>query len=324
MSRALLVTRGADPATTLVDRPEPSPGTGEALVAVSWSSLNFKDALALGGRPGVIRAEHLVAGIDLVGTVVTLGPETSGVAPGDRVLVNGCGLGETRDGGLADHAAVPLDALVPVPAAFTDRQAAAIGTAGFTAALAAIALDAAPAGPIAVTGAGGGVGSLAIALLARAGREVVAVTRDPGSAAHLLALGASSAIGLDEARGSGRPLDSERWAGAVDTLGGPVLAGLIASSAYDGVVASCGLAAEPALPTTVMPFILRGVSLVGINSVLTPRARRLAAWDRLARDLDPELLERITTEVALDGAVAAAEALLAGSHRGRTIVRLAD
>lgn len=317
--RALVVTRGAEPAAALVEVPDPVVETGQVLVAVHYSSLNFKDALALGGRPGVVRAERLIAGIDLVGEVAASGAE--GVAIGDRVLVNGCGLGETRDGGLAEFALVPADAIVPVPAAFTLRQAAAIGTAGYTAQLAVTALDDAPAdGPIAVSGARGGVGSIVIALLAAAGRELVAVTRDPSAVDDLRRLGVDRAIGLDEARGSGRALDSELWAGAVDNLGGAVLAGLIAATRYDGVVASCGMAADAGLATTVMPFILRGVRLVGINSVLTPRARRLAAWDRLARELDPAVLEGLVDEVALAEAPLVAARLLAGEHRGRTVV----
>ncbi|MBN9605518.1 MAG: acryloyl-CoA reductase [Actinomycetales bacterium] len=317
--RALVVTRGAEPAAALVEVPDPVVGAGQVLVAVHYSSLNFKDALALGGRPGVVRAERLIAGIDLVGEVAASG--TDGVAVGDRVLVNGCGLGETRDGGLAEFALVPGDAVVPVPAAFTLRQAAAIGTAGYTAQLAVTTLDDAPEeGPIAVSGARGGVGSIAIALLARAGREVVAVTRDPSAVDDLRRLGVERAIRLDEARGSGRALDSELWAGAVDNLGGAVLAGLIAATRYDGVVASCGMAADAGLATTVMPFILRGVRLVGINSVLTPRARRIAAWERLARELDPAVLEGLVDEVPLAEAPQVAARLLSGEHRGRTVV----
>ena len=304
--RALRAVKGA--AATVVEEDEPA-GDG-VLVDVTYSSVNYKDALAITGRPGVIRAETLIAGIDLVGTRRDTG---------ERVLVNGCGLGETHDGGLAEVARVPEEWLVPVPSRMTDAQAAAIGTAGYTAALCVLAL-AGVEGEVVVTGSTGGVGSIAIALLAATGREVAAVTGKADQHDYLRSLGATAIVDRAELEAPGKPLQSERWAGAVDTVGGAVLANVLSQTRYGGIVTACGLAAATDVTASMMPFILRAVSLVGVNSVFTPRERRLAAWQLLDRDLGTGLLDSLTTSIGLDAAVATAERMLAGDTTGRIVV----
>ena len=304
--RALRAIRGT--AATVVEEDEPA-GDG-VLVDVTYSSVNYKDALAITGRPGVIRAETLIAGIDLVGT-----PRGTR----ERVLVNGCGLGETHDGGLAEVALVPEEWLVPVPSRMTDAQAAAIGTAGYTAALCVLALSDVD-GEILVTGATGGVGSIAIALLAATGREVAAVTGKADQHDYLRSLGATTIVDRSELEVPGRPLQSERWAGAVDTVGGPVLANVLSQTRYGGVVTTCGIAGSTDVTASMMPFILRAVSLVGINSVYTPRDRRLDAWQLLDRELDLALLDRLTTSIGLGDAVAAGDRMIAGETTGRIVV----
>jgi acrylyl-CoA reductase (NADPH) len=308
MVRALQVVKGS--AGTVVEVDEPA-GDG-VLVDVTYSSLNYKDALAVTGRPGVIRAEKLIAGIDLVGTRRDTG---------ERVLVNGCGLGETHDGGLAQVARVPEEWLVPVPGAFTDEQAAAIGTAGYTAALCVLALhDGGLSGDVVVTGATGGVGSIAIALLAAGGFSVSAVSGKDDQTGYLTELGAATVVPRDTLDTAGKPLQSEQWSGAVDTVGGTVLANILAQTRYGGTVAACGMAGSPDVTASMMPFILRAVSLVGVNSVFTPRERRLAAWQLLARDLDTGLLDSFTASIGLDEVVAVAGTMLAGETTGRIVV----
>lgn len=304
--RALRVTKGSG--GSVVEEDEPA-GDG-VLVDVTYSSVNYKDALAVTGRPGVIRADTLIAGIDLVGTRRDTG---------ERVLVNGCGLGETHDGGLAEVARVPEEWLVPVPPRLSDAQAAAIGTAGYTAALCVLAL-ADVHGEVVVTGATGGVGSIAIALLAATGRDVAALTGKALQHDYLRSLGATAIIDRAELETPGKPLQSERWAGAVDTVGGPVLANVLSQTRYGGVVTACGLAGATDVTASMMPFILRAVTLVGINSVFTPRDRRLAAWDLLDRELDLGLLDAMTASVGLDEVVAVAETMIAGEATGRIIV----
>lgn len=302
--RALEVTKGSAGAVVELAAPE---GDG-VLIDVTYSSLNFKDALAVTGRPGVIRAERLIAGIDLVGTRRDTG---------ERVLVNGCGLGETHDGGLAEVARVPEEWLVPVPERFTNAQAAAIGTAGYTAALCVLALDDIGDGEVVVTGATGGVGSLAIMLL---DREVVAVTGKASEHDYLRRLGATGILDRAELETPGKPLQSERWAGGVDTVGGPVLANVLSQTRYGGIVAACGLAGSAEVTASMMPFILRAVSLVGINSVYTPRDLRGRAWALLDDRLDTALLDSLTASVALDEVVPTAERMLAGETTGRVVV----
>jgi len=321
MARALQVTTGAGPAT-LADIPDTEIGDGPVTIDVEWSSLNYKDALAITGRPGVIRAERLIAGIDLAGTVRE-SPDPDQPA-GTRVLINGRGLGETHDGGLATFARVPGDWAIPIPDRFTTRQAAAIGTAGYTAALCVLALGGTTGstydGEILVTGATGGVGSLAIALLSRAGHTVAAVTGKPHEHDYLRGLGATTIVDRAELEVQGRPLQSERWSGAIDTVGGPVLANVLAQTRYGGTVAACGMAGAPDVTASMMPFILRGITLAGVNSVFTPPALRDAAWRLLDRDLDTGLLDALTASIELQDAVAAAERMLAGETTGRIAV----
>jgi acrylyl-CoA reductase (NADPH) len=238
------------------------------------------------------------------------------------VVLGGVGLGETRHGGYAERMRVPADPLMRVPEAFGTRRAAAIGTAGFTAAQAVLALErhGLPDGEVLVTGATGGVGSIAIALLARSGRQVVASTGDPDASKYLAELGASEVIDRRDLQGEGRPLQSTRWAGAVDSVGGRTLANVLAQTRYGGAVAAVGLVEGPELTGTLMPFILRAVSLLGINSVTPSLETRIAAWARLERDLDPDLLDRLTTEVALSELEPWAPRILRGELRGRTVV----
>ncbi len=320
MARALQVTKGSPAA--LLDIPDADIGDGPVTIDVEWSSLNYKDALALTGRPGIIRKDRLIAGIDLVGTV----RDSSDPAhtPGDRVLVNGRGLGETHDGGLATLARVPGDWPIRVPDRFSNAQAAAIGTAGYTAALCVLALGGTTGstydGEIVVTGATGGVGSFAIALLARAGHTVAAVTGKHGEHDYLKNLGATTIIDRADLDAPGKPLQHERWSGAIDTVGGTVLANVLSQTRYGGTIAACGNAADPWVTASMMPFILRAVSLVGVNSVVTPPTARDAAWRLLDRDLDTDLLDGLTTSIGLQDAVQTAERMLAGQTTGRIAV----
>lgn len=294
---------------------------GDVSIDVEFSSINFKDGLAIGGRPGVIKNYPLIPGIDLVGTVSASGhPRWT---PGDHVILNGWGAGEVHHGGLAERARVSGDWLVALPDGMSAERAAAIGTAGFTAMLAVLALEkhGIPGGDLLVTGAAGGVGSIAIALLARLGHRVVASTGRVEETDFLVKLGAADVINrttLSDA--GGRPLQSQRWAGAVDSVGSHTLANVLAQTSYGGIVAACGLAQGADLPTSVLPFILRAVTLAGINSVQAPIALRTEAWSRLASDLDVDLLDSLTTTVGLADACAAASAILAGSIRGRTVI----
>ncbi|MET4782992.1 MDR family oxidoreductase [Glaciihabitans sp. UYNi722] len=316
MFRALQITDAT--ATLRDDVTDDELGDGDVTIDVEYSSLNFKDGLALAGRPGVAKISPLIPGIDLVGTVAA--SESPDWAVGDHVLVNGWGIGETHNGGLGERARVKGEWLVPLPEAISAKRAAAIGTAGFTAMLAVLALEKGGAtdGDLLVTGAAGGVGSVAIALLAKLGHRVVASTGREKEADYLRSLGAAEIIGrIGE---PGKPLQSQRWAGAVDSAGGPTLANVLAQTRYGGTVASCGLAQSADLPTTVMPFILRAVTLAGINSVFAPTPLREEAWDRLATDLDLDLLDSMTSTIDLADAIGRADVILAGGVRGRTVV----
>lgn len=325
MVRALQVTRSDEGATlAFVDLVDDELGEGEVLLDVAYSSLNYKDGLAVRGERGVARVSPLIPGIDVVGTVRDSSDERW--SPGDEVVLTGAGLGETRNGGYATRARVPSDYLVRVPERLGMRRAAAIGTAGFTAAQALLALERSglPDGDIIVTGASGGVGSIAVALVAASGRRVVGATGHPDDRGYLERLGAAELIDRSELQQSGRPLQASRWAGAIDVVGGTTLATLLAQTRYGGAVASCGLVESPELTTTVMPFILRGVSLLGVNSVEAPLATRARVWERLARDLDVGLLDSLTTEIGLDEVPAYASRILAGDTRGRIAVRVAS
>ena len=299
------------------------PATG-VLVQPEFSTLNYKDGLALTNRSPVVRQWPMVPGIDGAGTV--LESTHADWQAGDKFIHNGWGVGETRWGCLATRARLEGDWLVKLPNAFTARQAMAIGTAGYTAMLCVMALERhglkAGSGEVLVTGATGGVGSVAVALLAKLGHTVVAATGKTAEADYLLKLGAKSVIDRAELSAAGKPLQKERWAGVVDAVGSHTLVNALAQTRYGGAVAACGLAQGIDLPGTVMPFILRGVALLGIDSVMAPLTLRQQAWARLATDLDPTLLETMTTEVPLEGALQAAERLMAGQVRGRVVVRL--
>jgi len=295
---------------------------GDVTIRVDYSTLNYKDGLAITGKAPVVRKYPMVPGIDLAGTVEA--SSHAGWKAGDRVVLNGWGVGETHWGGLAQKARLRGDWLVPLPAAFTAQQAMAIGTAGYTAALCVLALErhgVTPAqGEILVTGANGGVGSVAIALLAKRGYTVVAATGRLQEAAYLKSLGAAEVIDRAQFAEAGKPLGKERWAGAVDTLGSHTLANICATARYGATVTACGLAQGMDLPASVAPFILRGVTLAGIDSVMAPLASRLAAWQRLASDLDPALLGAIGHCVGLAEAIPEARRLMEGTVRGRVVV----
>lgn len=324
MFPALYLTRADGGATqaelrtlSLEDLPE-----GEVLVRVCHSTLNYKDALAITGQSPVVRSFPMVPGIDFAGTVERSADPR--FAPGDAVVLNGWGTGETRWGGLAGYATTRADWLVPLPAGMTAQQAMSIGTAGYTAMLCVMALEAhgvqPDAGPVLVTGANGGVGSIAIALLARLGYTVTASTGRPEEAEHLHALGASGIIDRTTLGSPGKPLQKENWAAAIDAVGSHTLANVLASIRYGGVVAACGLAQGMELPASVAPFILRGVTLAGVDSVYAPLERRRTAWQRLAVELPAEVIERNTRVVGLADALALAPDLLAGRVRGRMVV----
>ena len=295
---------------------------GDVTVAVSHSTVNYKDGLALTGASPVVRRWPMIPGIDFAGTVEASSHE--GIAVGDEVILNGWGVGETHLGGYAERARVPGGWLVPRPDAFTAAQAMAIGTAGYTAMLCVLALErhgvGPDAGPILVTGASGGVGSVAVALLSKLGYEVLASTGRLDEADYLRALGAADVLDRAELSEPGRPLGKERWAGAVDSVGSHTLANVLASTRYGGTVAACGLAQGMDLPGSVAPFILRGVTLAGVDSVMAPKPARLEAWDRLARDLDPAKLDALTEVRPLADAPALAPEILAGRIRGRVVL----
>lgn len=296
---------------------------GEVLVRVAYSSLNYKDGLAITGAGKVIRNFPMVPGIDLAGTVLeSASPEYK---PGDPVILTGWGVGERHWGGLSELARVRAEWLVPLPEGLTLQQAMGIGTAGFTAMLAVMALEAHsidPAREVLVTGAAGGVGSLAVALLAQRGYRVVASTGRLSEEAYLKSLGAHEILDRAVLGAPSKPLESERFAGAVDTVGGAVLAGVLPRMAYGGSVAACGNAGGVKLETTVFPFILRGVNLLGIDSVMCPKEKRLLAWQRLARELPKPLLEATLQTVSLEEVPALAQAILQGRVRGRVVVKL--
>lgn len=299
-------------------------GQGDVLVKVDYSSLNYKDALAVTGKGKIIRQFPLIPGIDFAGTVVE--SDSANFAAGDAVILTGWGVGERSHGGLAEYARVSADKLVRLPIGLTSRQAMAVGTAGLTAMLCVLALErhgiTPESGEIAVSGASGGVGSVAVAILAKLGYRVVAISGKPELTPWLIELGASSVILRDSISAAARPLESEQYAGAIDTAGSNVLAGLLPRIRYRGCVAACGLAAGFDLNTTVMPFILRGVTLAGVDSVMCPLAERSEAWQRLASDLPLAVLERLAREITLDQVVDACQHMAAGAAQGRIVVNL--
>ena len=297
---------------------------GDVTVAVEWSTLNYKDGLAVTGKAPVVRRFPMIAGIDFAGTVA----QSSNPAwkAGDKVVCNGWGMGETHLGAYAEKARVKGDWLVKLPDGISTRDAMAIGTAGYTAMLSVMALEdhglKPAAGPVVVTGAAGGVGSVATAILGRLGYHVIASTGRASEADYLKHLGAAEIVDRAELAAAPRPLNKERWAGGIDSVGSTTLANLLSMTKYGGAIAACGLAAGMDLPASVAPFILRGVCLLGIDSVMCPIERRRAAWMRLARDLDKSKLTEITSEISLDQVQAEGAKILAGQVRGRIVVKI--
>ncbi len=324
MFRALLLEKNEAFKASVQSVSEDALPAGDVTLEVAYSTLNFKDGLAICNKSPVVRQWPMVAGIDGAGTVI----ESSHPAwkAGDQVVLNGWGVGETHWGCLAQKARLKGDWLVRLPAAFTPRQAMAIGTAGYTAMLCVMALERHGVQPgqgeILVTGASGGVGSVAVALLAKLGFKVVASTGKAAEQGYLKQLGAVDILDRVSLSEPGKPFQKERWAGVVDTVGSHTLANALAQTRYGGAVAACGLAQGMDLPTTVMPFILRNVALLGVDSVMAPLALREQAWARLARDLTPHLLEAMTLEVGLDQAIEQAQRLMAGQVRGRVVVKI--
>lgn len=322
MIKALLVSQSDDAVTSsLADFDEADLPEGDTLIEVLATSINYKDAMAIAGRPGIIKEYPLIPGIDLSGTV--LESENSEFPPGSAVTVNGWGLGEDRHGGFAERSRVPSKWLVHLPAGLSPEQAAAFGTAGYTAALAVLALADSvhpSSGEIIVTGAGGGVGGFSLGLLRALGYTTVAATSRVENADYLMSLGADRVISLEELTGGGsRPLQKSLWAGGVDALGGTALASILAQSQSGAAVTATGLAESPKLDTSVLPFILRGVSLLGINSVYEPMEKRARAWNFLA--LNAELLENLQLQtVSLEQSIPLSEQVLAGRVRGRILV----
>ncbi len=293
---------------------------GDVTVDVSYSTLNYKDALAITGKAPIAKKFPMVPGIDFAGTVAASTRDDLRV--GTKVLANGWGLGESHWGGLAAQARLPGDWLIPIPIEFTESQAMAIGTAGYTAMLCVLALEDAgvTSGDILVTGAAGGVGSVAVSLLAKRGYNVLAATGRPQEQAYLKGLGAAEIIDRNELTGKVRALAKQRWDGAIDVAGSAVLANVLSMTKYGGAVAACGLAAGMDLPASVAPFILRGVRLLGVDSVYAPRPRRLQAWQRLAEDLAVDKLNEMTKTIGLEEALTVSSEVLAGQTRGRVVV----
>ena len=297
---------------------------GDVTVRVEWSTLNYKDGLAITGKAPVVRRFPMIPGIDFAGTVEA--SSHPGWKPGDQVILNGWGCGETHLGAYGEKARVKGDWLVRLPAGMSAREAMSIGTAGYTAMLAVIALERhglTPAsGPVVVTGAAGGVGSVAVAILANRGFQVTVSTGRPAEAAYLRELGASEIIERKELAGPPKPLGKERWAGGIDAVGSTTLANVLSMTRYGGAVAACGLAGGMDLPTTVAPFILRGVSLYGIDSVMRPRADRELAWRGLASELDRGKLAQMTSEIGLGEVIAEGRTIVEGRVRGRIVVKI--
>ena len=322
--RAIVVTNDDKYQAELVDVSDHDLPDGDVLVDVEYSTLNYKDSLAITGASPVVRSFPMVPGVDLSGRVTE--STHAGYAVGDAVVLNGWGVGETHWGGYAEQARLNGDWLIPLPEAFTTREAMAIGTAGYTAMLCVMALEdlgvSPDQGEILVTGAAGGVGSVAVSILSGLGYTVVASTGRAEEADYLTGLGASEVMDRSELSEPGRPMGRERWAGAVDSVGSHTLANVCATTKYGGAVAACGLAQGFDFPATVMPFILRGVTLAGVDSVQCPRDRRIAAWNRLASDLNVGAIDAISTEVGLTEVLELAPQQLAGQVRGRVIVNV--
>jgi acrylyl-CoA reductase (NADPH) len=322
--KAILVSRDEDKkqSVAVTDLTEADLMEGDVTVAVEATTVNYKDGLAITGKAPVIRRWPLVPGIDLAGTVTA--SDHPDWRRGDHVILNGWGVGETHYGAYAARARVKGDWLVPLPEGMSAHDAMAVGTAGYTAMLCVMALErhgiAPDRGPVVVTGAAGGVGSVAVAVLSKLGYHVVASTGREAEKAYLTDLGAAEVIARDELTGPVKPLAKERWAGGVDAVGSTTLANVLSMTAYGGAVAACGLAGGMDLPSSVAPFILRGVSLLGIDSVMAPKDVRLEAWRRIAADLDVAKLKALSTTVRFDGILDAARAIVEGKIRGRVVV----
>lgn len=326
MFRGILIDKAGDQQTVnLRYLDESQLPEGNVTVRVSYSTMNYKDALAITGTSPIVRSYPLIPGVDFAGIVEE--SSYSEFCIGDKVVLNGWGVGEKHWGGLAELARVPGEWLVPLQEPFTMRQAMGLGTAGYTAMLCVLALEKqglSPGhGPVLVTGAAGGVGSVAVAILANLGYEVAAMTGRGQEVDFLKSLGAKEIVSRSAYSEPGKPLSKERWAGAIDVAGGHVLANVCASMQYRGVVAACGLAAGMAFPATVAPFILRGVTLVGVDSVMAPKSERLEAWRRMATDLDLAKLKTLISEVPLESVITEAPRLLSGQIRGRIVVPVA-
>ena len=323
--KALVATKGeTGPTLAFTDFPESELMEGDVTVRVTHSTVNYKDGLAITGRAPVVRRWPMIPGIDFAGRVET--SEHPEFKPGDLVVLNGWGTGETHLGAYAQKSRVKGDWLVPLPAGLNPDEAMAIGTAGYTAMLCVLALEkhgVKPAdGPVVVTGAAGGVGSVAVALLAKAGWHVIASTGRAEEAEYLKGLGAAEIIDRAELSAPGRPLGKERWIAGVDAVGSHTLANVLSMTKYGGAVAACGLAQGMDLPASVAPFILRGVSLLGIDSVMCPKPRRLEAWARLASDLDRDRLALMSTRIPLTDVIDTARAIVDGKVRGRVVVEV--
>jgi acrylyl-CoA reductase (NADPH) len=323
--RALRIDKTeAGQTVTAVDFPESELMEGDVVVRVTHSTVNYKDGLAITGKSPVVRRFPMIPGIDFAGVVTA--SENPDFKAGDAVVLNGWGVGETHHGGYAECARVKGDWLVPLADGLSAAQAMAVGTAGYTSMLCVMALErhgvTPERGPVLVTGAAGGVGSIAVALLSKLGYEVVASTGRPEEGDWLKALGASEIVHRDEFAAPGKPLQKERWGGVVDSVGSVPLANAIAQTKSGGAVAACGLAAGMDLPSSVAPFILRGVSLLGINSVTVPKPIRVEAWARIAKDLDREKLAAITRTITFDEIVPTAQAIVEGKVRGRVVVEI--
>lgn len=322
--KAILVSRDEDKkqSVTITELTEADLMEGDVTVAVEATTVNYKDGLAITGKAPVVRRWPLVPGIDFAGTV--LSSDHVDWRKGDRVILNGWGVGETHYGAYAERARVKGDWLVPLPEGMSAHDAMAVGTAGYTAMLSVMALErhgiVPQRGPVIVTGAAGGVGSVAVAILSKLGYHVIASTGRPSQETYLRDLGAAEIIARDELTGPAKPLAKERWAGGVDAVGSTTLANVLSMTAYGGAIAACGLAGGMDLPSSVAPFILRGVSLLGIDSVMAPKEVRLEAWRRIGRDLDLTKLKALSTTIGFDGIIAAATDIVDGKIRGRVVV----
>jgi acrylyl-CoA reductase (NADPH) len=324
--KAILVSRDEEKkqSVAIAELTEADLMEGDVTVAVEATTVNYKDGLAITGKAPVVRRFPLIPGIDFAGTVsASSHPDWK---PGDKVVLNGWGVGETHHGAYAEKARVKGDWLVPLPEGMAPRDAMAVGTAGYTAMLSVMALErhgiAPDRGPVVVTGAAGGVGSVAISILSKLGYHVIASTGRPAESGYLKDLGAAETMSRDELSGPAKPLAKERWAGGVDAVGSHTLANVLSMTSYGGAIAACGLAQGMDLPGSVAPFILRGVSLLGIDSVMAPKQLRLEAWKRIGTDLDHAKLSRLSTAIPFDAIINAAHDIVEGKVRGRLVVEM--